>query len=319
MPKTIDKHTICTLNSSIKNKGLDAHLTAVSMDESTHTVRVLDKEYGEYSVDYKSFCEKSAMPKHKVRKFNDKVLTAKNKYVGQVVNGLRIVELFFGPDRGYKNRGFYLECVCEAGHKFIHSHAYLKNHKKSFGCHHCNFSGHGERQRIEGILKPRTPTYIYWVVHNKSFPEEYRDFSLFKKTVGDKPSKKSKITQVGDTIMWVTPEVLEDDELNMIAQSIRSAFRNSSIYNKCIDNSRVETDKGPRYRCAACGGLNKRGEVEVDHTDPVAPIDGSSLKKETLIERIWTNKIQILDHKCHVKKSQLENAERRAHKKKQKQ
>lgn len=52
----------------------------------------------------------------------------------------------------------------------------------------------------------------------------------------------------------------------------------------------------------------------MDHIDPIADINGNPLNKQTLIERIWTDKIQVLDKTCHFLKSKEENKQRRKNK-----
>ena len=310
------KHTIETLNASLMAKGMSDYLSAVELDEANSLVLLKDTKYGAYWTDLKSFAPKSRMPQHRGRKHDTRVQSARDKYLGKTVNGLLITDLFYGPDRGYKNRSCYVEYKgLNCGHTGTSTYATLSTHKSCFGCAVCLQTLHGERARIDGILKKRTPTYLYWAAHHKEFPEEHREFSRFKALCGDKPHPKASIEEVGGSLCWVDKSTHADREINMIAIAIRQAFRHSAVFKSCLDKARVETEEGVRYRCAVCSGLFKRTEVQVDHITPVADVNGAPLSMQNMVERIWTGAIQILDRKCHNKKSMLENNHRRVAKK----
>lgn len=239
----------------------------------------------------------------------------KKKVVGTVIKGALILDVFYAPDRGYKGKSFYLVYKCTCGKMLECPQASIK-HKKTMLCMGCAGTKHGERRKIEGKLK-KSPTYSYWNTHHKEFPERYHDFETFRKEVGTKPSSRSIIKIVEDRLCWVNSQVLsiDDIELNIIATAIRQAFKHSSIYLDTVSKARVETPLGTRYICALCGKLFKLKEMEVDHVVPITPVDGSPLEKSTLIERIWTDNVQLIDHECHVKKSTEENRTRKQAKK----
>lgn len=311
----MNKHTIETAKASLRNKNLHQFVSPIKIDEANEIIIVLDIDYGEYATPIKNLSPSMSFPLHKNRRFNLRLDKARKLHVGKKVNGVEIIGLFYGPEQGYKNRSFYLEYTGECGHKGIASYAALTKHKKSFSCPSCSKVTHGERTKIEGKLKKRTSTYVYWQRFKDSLPSRYGDFSIFRKELGEKPYKKATIELVEGKFIWVNLQLDQDKELNLIAMSIRQAFRHSDIYKNALNSSRVETEKGTRYLCAMCKKLNSRKAIQVDHIEPIAPLDGSPLIKATLIDRVWTDKIQILDKKCHTKKSTEENAIRRANKK----
>lgn len=310
------KHTLDTANLALSIKGLSNFITALEISGST--VVLLDKDYGRYNIDIKSLAPKTDIGWHKKRRHQNKLDAMKDKFLGKTIRGLTVTAIFYGPDRGYKNRSFYIEYKGNCGHSGINTYAGITTNKKNFGCLVCDNTKHGERTRIDGVLKKRTPTYTHWQRIKSTLPIEYHDFNLFKKHAGDKYFKRAEIIFIDSKPVWRNLQIVEDTELGLIATAIRQAFRHSSIYLNCIENSKIETNNGPRYRCADCNELFKRTEVQVDHIDPIVKITGENLIKEEIIDRIWTNRIQILDKKCHTKKSAAENKERRRLKKENK-
>jgi len=311
--KKPDKHTLDTANESLKNKGLDSFLTVVSI-HGTDAI-LADSMYGEYRVDIKSFSASAQVPLHRTRKHRSKMDAKKIKYVGIHINGLKITDLFYGPDRGYKNRSFYLEYQGACGHTGVASYATMTKHKKTFICQSCAKTNHGSRGKEDGTRIKRTSTYNHWIKIKDTLPEELKDFTNFKDAVGEKPFKIADLRFVDGKPVWVNLQISDDYELNLMASALRQAFRYSKIYKDCVEASRIETEEGTRYKCAICADVAKRADIQVDHINPVSPIDGSRLDKDTLIDRVWTTNIQILDKKCHNQKSSIENAERRRLKK----
>jgi hypothetical protein len=312
---SVKQHTLKTTKNSLKEKGLSEYIFVVSIDKKNSFAIVEDKEFGKYRVDLKAFAPKTKFPLHKDRKFKNRKEAIVKKLVGTTINSNLILDVFYGPDRGYKNRSFYLEYQSPCGHIMIATYAYITKHKKTLVCMSCSSTEHGERKKIDGVLKKRTTTYIHWQRIKKTLPEKYHDFAVFKAEAGEKPYKRAELRILNDSLIWVPLESTIDRELNLIAQSLRSAFRHSEYYKKCLENARVETEEGPRYRCAACNLLFPRKYVQVDHIDPVSDVNGNSLTKENLIDRVWTEKIQVLDRKCHSKKTALENKIRKENKK----
>ena len=306
-------HTMDTLGQVLNSRGLD-FLSVVAI--AGNSVILLDNEYGQYSVDLKTFCPSTATPLHKKRRHKNRVAKKKNQFVGTLINGVTVLDVFYGPDAGYKNRSFFLEVRLICGHTAISTYAHLKNHRRTPECLSCNRTEHGVRKKIDGVLQKRTATYNHWVKVRKKLPEKYQDFTVFKSVAGDKPYKTADLVISGDELIWVNRKTVEDEELNLMAMALRQAFRYSDIYKSALVSAKVETEKGSRYRCAICKELFVMAKVQVDHIDPVVPVDGTPLMKDTLIDRVWTKNVQILDKGCHAKKSSEENKQRRLGKKK---
>lgn len=308
------KHDIDSLMGALHSKGLSSYVVVVDIEEQLSRVKVKDLVYGIYSVDLKSFAPKSKFPLHKRRRHQFRLEKTNREYVGKEINGLTIKCVFYGPDRGYKNRSFYCEFSCICGFEGISTHLALKS-KKLAKCHSCNADGHKERIRIEGVLKKRTATYSFWANNNKkkNFPHEYQDFKNFIRDAGEKPPGRAEVDFVDGKPHWrsLSAVTTDDKELQLIANAMRQAFRYSTFYKEALERSKVEGESTTLYRCDECAELFKFDHIQVDHIEPVAPLDGSPLHRNTLIDRIWTNKIQVLDKKCHSKKSKRENALRK--------
>lgn len=314
MPKLIDKHTLESAAAAIRKKDKAGRITVTSL--RADTVVLLDSQYGEYNADIKSLCDSTALPLHRLRKHANKVEAARSKFIGTSVGGFTIIDLFYGPDRGYKNRSYIVEYVAFCGHPCLCTYALLRNRKAEAKCRDCSRITHGERAKINGVRTRRSNTYIAWVSNKAKLPVEYHDYKVFRMMAGEKPSSRAQLRVIEGKPVWAALNLVEQDvETNLIASAIRQAFRYSQIYKSAVAEARVETPDGPRYRCAACGVLSPRKDIHVDHIEPVAPINGRIVSRDELISRIWTNKIQILDRKCHSQKSTLENKARRANKK----
>lgn len=312
-------HTLETANYVLKEKNLDSFLWIQSIDNSVSTIKVVDKVYGIYTVDLKSLCPSTNFPIHKERRRAAKLLFLIKKYVGKTINGLKVTDIFYGPDKGYKNKTFYIEYTGMCGHKCTASHATLTRHKKKFSCQSCAATEHGERSKVDGKLKKRSSTYNHWQRIRNTLPDEYKDFSFFRKAAGDKPYKMARLRLIDGKPAWINLQIDEENEdLLLIASAIRGAFRRSSYYKNALLAARIETAEGVRYICAVCLQLFKKKEVQVDHIEAIVSTDGFPLKKETVIDRVFTDKVQILDKKCHSKKSSVENALRRNNKEKEK-
>lgn len=309
------QHDVESANISIKNKNLGLFLKVVSINNSN--VKVEDVKYGVYTIDIQHLAPSMPVPLHKKRRTYNRLEVLKQKHIGKIFNSFTILDVFYGPDRGYKTRGFLVEYKNICGHDGITSLSILKKHKKNITCHSCAKTTHGERKKIEGILKKRTRTYSSWVTLKKDLPSKFNAYIDFLDEVGEKPAKNAKLTRITeDKYVWVDNSVSNNTDLNLISTAIRQVFRYSSLYKNCIESSKVESDKKTLYRCAKCGGLSNRKDIQVDHIDPIMPITGVSLTKDTLIDRIWTDGIQILDRKCHTEKSTYENKLRKENRKK---
>lgn len=308
-----DKHTITTLSDALIMKEIDYVIPKEIIGTS---VRVIDTHYGEYTVDLKSFCVQTDFVKHKGRRHADKMQSAITAYVGKKIGASLITDVFYGPDRGYKNRSFYLEFTASCGHIRISTAAFLKKNKESdIECQSCSATVHGERKKSGNKLLKRTTTYVHWQRIRFSLPNFLQDFADFKRILGDKPYPRAEVVIHGTTASWTPLTLTVDKETNLIASAIRQAFRHSYIYKATLEKAKVEDNTTTKYRCAHCEELSTLNNIQVDHIDPIQPICGRDLHKEELIDRIWTDKIQVLDRVCHAKKSTAENAERRKNKK----
>lgn len=67
------------------------------------------------------------------------------------------------------------------------------------------------------------------------------------------------------------------------------------------------------YNCDECGGRFVRKGVHVDHIDPVVDPKTGFVSWDEYIKRLFVtaDKLQILCKKCHKKKTQKENKQRR--------
>lgn len=61
------------------------------------------------------------------------------------------------------------------------------------------------------------------------------------------------------------------------------------------------------YRCAACSGLFKLVDVQVDHIDEVGPVPDTWLGWGTWLQRLFcdASNLQVLCLPCHKKKTLL--------------
>lgn len=310
------RHTLVTAQAALQTKGLSGFLSIKSLDYDTNTAVIVDRDYGEYRIDLKGLAPKTNTALHKLRRHKLRLAAMKAKFIGIRVNGMEITDLFYGPDRGYKNRSFYITYLGLCGHEGTSTYATLTKHKKNLICFTCAKTEHGARKQILGVLPKRTSTYNHWVAHKQTLPEPLRsDYTVFRDLVGDKPAQRADLNYVDGKYVWVTYKLSGDIELQLIAVAIRQAFRRSSMYKRALNAAKVEHEGATRYQCAACKQLFPLASVQVDHIDPIENIDGTPLTKEGLIDRIVTDKIQVLDKACHTRKSTEENRLRREAKK----
>lgn len=309
-------HDLETLAAVLEQRGCSSFLRVESKINNKVTIR--DLKYGCYIADIKSFSPSQKTPLHRLRRAEQRLEKARQKWVGTTIRGMRVLNLFDPREQGYKARGFYAECLATCGHTVSASIATLQNHKKTEICRTCVRIKHGHRARdLEGNRKKRTRTYIYWQYRNKDLPVEFQnDYSKFFNAVGERPKGKSELVAIpGDNgavaYTWVENLLSTGDEIDLILKSLRSAFRYSRLYQECLNKAAVETDTTTLYECASCKQLFKRDEVEVDHVESVRPVDGSDVTMDNAISRVWTNKLQVLDKKCHRLKTHKDNQERR--------
>ena len=113
-----------------------------------------------------------------------------------------------------------------------------------------------------------------------------------------------------------------------ITKGIRDSFKRCNKYKAILKENRVEKprykvdgalSKKPSvfYKCSDCKELVKSTEIQVDHIQPVIPLNGN-LAEMTLNEyalRVFKSKCQLLCTVCHKLKSKSENSQRRKFKK----
>ena len=92
----------------------------------------------------------------------------------------------------------------------------------------------------------------------------------------------------------------------IIAHLRRIGYRNVHRA-KAFEASKVERGA---YKCAACGQLFKRTELDGDHVEPVVEVNKGFVDWNTYIHRLFYGQIQVLCKPCHKTKTALENAER---------
>lgn len=105
--------------------------------------------------------------------------------------------------------------------------------------------------------------------------------------------------------------------VKMIESAIRKGFRYGIAYIDVLDaalSKEVGVRGGKRYDCASCGGNFPKNQVQVDHIEPVVPLDASLevLTLEELYSRIncSMSNLQVLCDSCHKSKSKTEVKER---------
>lgn len=103
---------------------------------------------------------------------------------------------------------------------------------------------------------------------------------------------------------------------------IRGALRQVARYmpekRECMNRAIHPTEKGkrggPLYICNHCGLCFPGKDIQVDHIDPVIPVEREVKDWNEYIERLFCspNKLQVLCKPCHLIKSNEENEERRS-------
>ena len=107
-----------------------------------------------------------------------------------------------------------------------------------------------------------------------------------------------------------------------IKECIRQRFYKWPFYQEALRKARVEIKRYKKdgteylvpnvfYKCAKCNQFFKRNKVEVDHIQPVAPLKNATNSIQDLVNRQFTDKLQVLCKECHKNKSRLENKLRR--------
>lgn len=111
-----------------------------------------------------------------------------------------------------------------------------------------------------------------------------------------------------------------------VFSALRRSFRNYPAFKEVLDDAKTEyfikSKHGKdlrrvQFECNGCKESFKRTEVNVDHIEPVIPLEGLPGTEEhpdfnIYIERLFCSKsnLQILCKTCHKKKSNEEKKQR---------
>ena len=109
---------------------------------------------------------------------------------------------------------------------------------------------------------------------------------------------------------------MEQKQKQKIKATLRQVSRYMPQKKVCRDNAIHLTEKGVRggnlYMCSICGLCFKINEIEVDHIEPVMPLDRDIVDWNEYISRLFceVEGLQVLCKDCHQIKSNEENANR---------
>jgi len=109
------------------------------------------------------------------------------------------------------------------------------------------------------------------------------------------------------------------NQQSRIKGAMRQVAKFAPEVKEALNLSVHPTIKGPRggakFTCAKCGEAFDRKEVQVDHKDPVIPVDKRTVDLDwnTIVERMFCSaeNYQVLCKPCHVIKSNDERKERK--------
>lgn len=110
-------------------------------------------------------------------------------------------------------------------------------------------------------------------------------------------------------------------ERNLLKGCIRRTFSRSELREKAVAASRVDHYDPERKRvkkwsiCPECQVLTPTYKMEVDHVDPIIPVNGSfeDMTLDEVVDRTWCpeNKLKAKCSDCHEIKTKAENKERK--------
>lgn len=111
-------------------------------------------------------------------------------------------------------------------------------------------------------------------------------------------------------------------ERNLVKGAIRRVFSRSELRRRVLEACKIPNycdSSRPRVskwgKCAYCAEPTPLYLMEVDHIDPVVPLDKTleDLSWDTVIDRIWCkeNGLQVLCPACHTDKTKAERLERK--------
>lgn len=118
---------------------------------------------------------------------------------------------------------------------------------------------------------------------------------------------------------------ISPQEHGLIIAAIRRVFSRSDLRRTVVEGKRIDNNDVSRPRvtrwsiCEGCQQAVPTYTTEVDHVDPVVPLDraGADMPYDEIIDRIWCdpNNLAVLCKPCHALKTADEGKIRRANKK----
>lgn len=115
-------------------------------------------------------------------------------------------------------------------------------------------------------------------------------------------------------------------ERNLVKGALRRLFGRSEIRRNVIEKAIIKGYSDPKrkavkfwVKCETCGKMEAKSNVQIDHREPLIPID-SSLEEMTwdqVVDRLWCDEdnLAIICKPCHRSKSSAEMKERKRLKK----
>lgn len=115
-------------------------------------------------------------------------------------------------------------------------------------------------------------------------------------------------------------------ERALLRGAVRRVFSRSELRARALAKALVADYHDPSrkrvtrwFRCTECKKLEPAYLAQIDHIEPVIPLDreADSMELEEVVDRSWCDEknLQPLCKPCHLVKSKAENKERRAIKK----
>lgn len=119
---------------------------------------------------------------------------------------------------------------------------------------------------------------------------------------------------------------LTKKEKGLLKGAIRRVFSRSELRKRALDKAIVKEFSDPSRKrvtrwgkCTSCNKMEPAYLLEIDHEEPVVPIDSSfeDMSIDELVNRIWCDErlLNPMCKSCHKLKSKEENKNRRLRKK----
>lgn len=117
-------------------------------------------------------------------------------------------------------------------------------------------------------------------------------------------------------------------ERGLLKGAVRRVFSRSDLRKSVLEAAKIEHSDPTRprvktwYRCQECKGAFAGYQMQVDHKEPLIPLDSSldEMGFDQLLNRAWCekDKLQLFCLLCHESKTKIENKLRRQNKKEKK-